>query len=126
MAGKRQRARKCATVSPAARAAHVLRVSDRRRAYFARLGDSGKWTLGIVTENEPGYHAVRKDSDVGGDYPDELAAKEVADDLNRRLGLDARDVAMIVASSIRVSDVRQETEDGSTLRRRPNRFRRTK
>lgn len=105
----------------------TIYVSDRRRAYFVRLDEHGKWMLGIATENEPGYNEVRADSDVGGAYPDELAATTVADELNKRLGLDKRDAAMIVASSIRVSDVRQADEDGgSTVRRRPNRFRRTK
>lgn len=114
-------------------------VSDKRRCYFVRLNDQGKWCLGIVTENEPGYNEVKPDSDVGGVFEDdrgpdgkpklgtgEIHAHEVADELNKKLGLDKRDAANIITSSIRVSDVRVVNEDGSTVRRRQNRFGRTK
>lgn len=95
-------------------------VSDRRRAYFAVLGETGKWTLGIVTENEPGYHLTKPDSDVGGDYPGEVEANSMADALNKRLGLEPRDAALIVASSIRVSDVKRADD---TVQKRPHRER---
>src|SRR5581483_5069031 len=102
-------------------------IIDKRRAYFVTIDShTGKWKIALVTENEPGYNDVDPETDIGKPFDDEITATEVCDLLNVRLGLDKRDVANIITSSIRISDVRIENEDGSTIRRRPQRFQRTR
>lgn len=96
-------------------------IPDKRRAYFATLNPQGKWVLGIATENEKDYNLIKFDSDLGGEYKDKDDANQVANDANEKLGITPREAAMIVASSIMVSDVKR---DDGTIARRPLRKRR--
>ena len=98
---------------------------EKRFAYFVVLRDDGHYTLGIATENESGYNLVKPGSDIGGSYgtgiDGEIAADKVSQALNKRLGLEPREAALIVASSIRVSDIQRDDE---TIKARPHRQRR--
>lgn len=97
-------------------------VGVKRRVYFAVMRDDGRWTLGIATENEPGYHLVKSDSDIGGAYENEGHARATANACNSTLGFTPKEAALIVASSIAVSDVR--SPEGGSVKRRPMRHRR--
>lgn len=64
-------------------------------AYTSVLQD-GRWILGVAEKDEPGYGPVEK----YGAWPTKGEAQAVADDLNERMGVSAREAAEIVLSSI--------------------------
>jgi hypothetical protein len=69
---------------------------DKRMAYAVIWLDGSGWGIGVAVEDEPGYHPVAE----YGPYTSGRAWK-VVDGLNRRLGLDEKTAALIIASSMR-------------------------
>lgn len=93
-------------------------IAGKRYAFLALVGERYPARLGAAVENEPGYYPIPEELAHGESM---LAVQQMADRMNRELGLSDKEAGRLVASTFAAGRVNLPQPDTGALKRLPAR-----